>query len=262
MKEFRLLDWRNTPSRSWEQFLERQEQVWEERLLDLEPDTLIITRHLPTITIGVRPLAGELAHIRTVPPEWLGEGDDEKLFRRASEFLWETAALHLVKIPRGGSVWYHDSGVLELYLVMELDSGFPSEVVKPLEETLFQTVAALGLPAERVDKRFGHEKQSFIGVWVGGKKIAAIGLRVKSCGRKKITQFGAALNVSPYMPKARLINPCGIAGAEITSLDEEFLARKMAAPSEQRVIGVFLRKFQEVFQRKLPPTQYIETLYY
>jgi lipoyl(octanoyl) transferase len=78
--------------------------------------------------------------------------------------------------------------------------------------------ADLGITAARVDGRSG--------VWIqdaqGDRKIAAIGIRVA----KGVTMHGFALNVNPDLAAFRQIVPCGIADADVTSLEIE-LARSI-----------------------------------
>lgn len=258
MKKAQFLDWsRAAIGESYEKFVEAQNYLWEQRLLDLAPDTLIVSRHQPTITLGARSLKEQLPHIRPLPFEWLEEPDDEKLFLRTKQFLLEKYFINLVRCERGGSVWYHDIGVLQFSVVAELESGFPSEIVYPLEETLFQTLTALSVPVERSTER--DRNQSFIGVWSNGKKLGAIGVRIRKMGKKKISQFGAALNVHPYRACLRLIDPCGIKGAEATSIEEAM--GKHYGGISVRIVPTFLRKFQEVFGMEFPESTFTEFLY-
>ena len=62
-----------------------------------------------------------------------------------------------------------------------------------------QTVS--GLQGERIE--------GLTGVWVGGRKVAAIGVRA----RQWITYHGMALNVITDLAPFSAIVPCGIAGA-------------------------------------------------
>ena len=74
-----------------------------------------------------------------------------------------------------------------------------------LEAALIQALAVWGVEGER--------RRGFPGVWVGGAKIAAIGVAVK----RKVTMHGFALNVEPDLSHFDLINPCGL-GMPVTSL--------------------------------------------
>ena len=76
-------------------------------------------------------------------------------------------------------------------------------------------------------------------VWVGGAKIAAIGVRFK----RWVTSHGFALNVSPDLSYFDLIVPCGLAGKEITSMER----LNGIAPGMADVKRATLRHFLEVF---------------
>lgn len=249
MKNIQFFDLRGA-AEDYESFLRRQEYVWEQRLLDLAPNTVILSRNTPTITLGARSIREQLPHIRTVPKHWLDEPDDEILFAKARKFMKKEFAIELIRTSRGGSVWYHDMGVLQISIVAELEHGFPSEIVYPLEETLYQTLEALSVPVERVAERKRPELQSHIGVWSSGRKLAAIGVRIRRFGKKQISMFGAALNVSPSPANLCLIDPCGISGKESTSL-KEVLGKRLQY-IEPRLVTVFQRKFQEVFEVEIP----------
>ena len=92
----------------------------------------------------------------------------------------------------------------------------PTELVgfvRELESALISVCADFGITAVRVDGRSG--------VWIqdsrGDRKIAAIGIRVA----KGVTMHGFALNVNPDLAAFNQIVPCGIADADVTSLEIE-----------------------------------------
>ncbi|MEJ2048170.1 MAG: hypothetical protein P8X92_10325, partial [Dehalococcoidia bacterium] len=77
------------------------------------------------------------------------------------------------------------------------------------------------------------------GVWVGGREMAAIGLRV----RKWVTMHGFALNVNTDLGPLSLINPCGFRDREATSM-AAVLAQEIEVPA---VTEKILARFSEVF---------------
>jgi len=85
--------------------------------------------------------------------------------------------------------------------------------VREIEAALILVCADLGITAVRVDGRSG--------AWIqdsrGDRKIAAIGIRVA----KGVTMHGFALNVNPDLAAFGHIVPCGIADADVTSLEIE-----------------------------------------
>ena len=150
------------------------------------PDVLLLVEHPPVITVG---RAGKKRHI-LVP---------EDLLRRGGIELYE--------IERGGDVTYHGPGQLVGYPILGLQRLGEDVVryVRLLETTLIAALEEFEIAAERL--------RGFPGVWVGGAKIAAIGVAVK----RKVTMHGFALNVDPDLAHFDLINPCGL-GKPVTSM--------------------------------------------
>jgi lipoyl(octanoyl) transferase len=113
----------------------------------------------------------------------------------------------VVKSGRGGRFTYHGPGQRIAYVMLDL-SARGNDVrafVHALEDWLIAALARLGVAAER------HPGE--IGVFVGGAKIASIGVRV----RRWITLHGASLNVDPDLEHFSGIMPCGTT-APVTSL--------------------------------------------
>ena len=120
----------------------------------------------------------------------------------------------VIDVDRGGKITWHGLGQIVGYPILRLKNstdvvGF----VRELETSLIQVCELLGVKADRYCERSG--------VWVrdqkGDRKIAAIGLRVA----KGVTMHGFALNVNPDLSAYTKIIPCGIAGAQVTSLAKE-----------------------------------------
>jgi lipoyl(octanoyl) transferase len=114
------------------------------------------------------------------------------------------------RIERGGEVTYHCPGQLVGYPILNL-RYYQQDLhwyLRQLEAVIINTVANYGLSAYRVP--------DFTGVWLEGKKIAAIGIKV----RRWITMHGFALNVCPDMSGFKQIVPCGIADKPVGSLEE------------------------------------------
>ncbi len=77
-----------------------------------------------------------------------------------------------------------------------------------------------------------------IGIWVDDKKIAAIGVRIRS----GVTYHGMALNVNPDLSHYNGIIPCGLKDAGVTSMHE--LGKKI---HQDEVDAMLKKKFAEVF---------------
>jgi len=120
----------------------------------------------------------------------------------------------VIDVDRGGRITWHGPGQLVGYPIVKLQK--PTELVgfvREIEAALIRVCDDLGVETVRVEGRSG--------VWIqderGDRKIAAIGIRVA----KGVTMHGFALNVNPDLAAFGQIVPCGIADADVTSLEIE-----------------------------------------
>ena len=144
----------------------------------------------------------------------------------------------VIDVDRGGRITWHGPGQLVGYPIVKLHK--PTELVgfvREIESALIRVCEDLGIAALRVEGRSG--------VWIrdakGDRKIAAIGIRVA----KGVSMHGFALNVNPDLAAFSQIVPCGIADADVTSLEVE-LARPITieevAPLVERQVFEALKK--------------------
>ena len=175
-------------------------------------NALFLLEHAPVITLG-----------RSHHPENL---------LRTPEELREMG-IDVCETDRGGDVTYHGPGQLIAYPVLNLNLWNPAirPYLRALEEVLIRQLALYGLKGER--------NEGYTGVWVGGAKVAAIGIGVHNW----VTSHGIALNVDPDMSNFKLIVPCGIADKPVTSLK----ALLGQAPPMQQVMDDFERTFKVYF---------------
>ncbi len=141
---------------------------------------------------------------------------------------------HVITLGRGGDVTYHGPGQLVVYPVVDLKSKLRKDVhryLRYLEAAAIRTLVHFGIAAER--------RPPWTGIWVGDKKIAAIGIAVRRGG----TYHGLALNVSTDLNYFRRIVPCGLSWSQVTSMEKE-LGTKV---SLEDVKKVFLRRFARRF---------------
>lgn len=145
----------------------------------------------------------------------------------------EADGYELYESPRGGDVTFHGPGQLVAYPIVRLDPRHRSvhDYVWRLEESLIRLLEVLGIRGER--------RAGFTGVWVGGKKVAAIGVAV----RRWIACHGLALNVAADLSGFDRIVPCGIATHGVTSLSR-LLEREVAMAEAKTLL---LDMFMEVF---------------
>jgi lipoyl(octanoyl) transferase len=126
------------------------------------------------------------------------------------EHLLAPGDIPVVNIDRGGEVTYHGPGQLVVYPMLHMQRhglGVRS-LVEGIERAIIATVADWGIVA-RGDR-------AAPGVYVGARKLASIGLRI----RKGRSYHGLALNVALDLEPFRRINPCGHAGLEMTRLQD------------------------------------------
>ena len=124
------------------------------------------------------------------------------------EHLLNTGSIPVVQVDRGGQVTYHGPGQLIAYTLLDITRrqlGVQS-LVRILEQAVIDLLADYRLDGRRRDKAPG--------VYVDGRKIAALGLRV----RKGRSFHGLSFNVDMDLAPFARINPCGYRGLEVTQL--------------------------------------------
>jgi lipoyl(octanoyl) transferase len=127
-----------------------------------------------------------------------------------SEHVLVPGDIPVVNIDRGGQVTYHGPGQLVVYPLLDLKRlklGV-RELVVALENAVIATVAQWDIRAEG--------RRDAPGVYVAGRKLASIGLRIK----RGCSYHGLALNVAMDLEPFRRINPCGYQGLEVTQVSE------------------------------------------
>ncbi|OGP33230.1 MAG: lipoyl(octanoyl) transferase [Deltaproteobacteria bacterium GWC2_65_14] len=113
------------------------------------------------------------------------------------------------RVGRGGDVTYHGPGQLVGYPIVHLPRPDVHRFVRSIEAALIEALARFGVNAERID--------GLTGVWVGGRKIASIGVGVK----RWVTYHGFALNVSTDLSYFERIHLCGLRDRAATSIRVE-----------------------------------------
>lgn len=148
---------------------------------DATADELWVVEHEPVFTLGQ---AGKAEHV-------LAPGE-----------------IPVVKVDRGGQVTYHGPGQIVIYPLLKLPRlgvGVRDYVCR-IEQAVIDTLEEWNIGAERRD--------GAPGVYVGGAKVAALGIRV----RRGCTFHGLALNVAMDLEPFRRINPCGYEGLQVTTV--------------------------------------------
>jgi lipoyl(octanoyl) transferase len=168
-----------------------QKRLVEQRKAEAIPDQLLLLEHPPVITLGVK-TRDDRTHIVATPQTLEDEG------------------VEVFESGRGGDVTYHGPGQLVGYPIVDLrpDRCDVHRYVRDLEQMLIQAVARFNVVAERTP--------GLTGIWVGDKKLAAIGVRIA----RWITSHGFALNITTKLEHFDFIVPCGIADKGVTSLEQ------------------------------------------
>jgi lipoyl(octanoyl) transferase len=199
----------------YDEALQLQERIREERKRDERPDTLILLEHAPVITLG-----------RGAKPE-------NVLATRAE---LERRGIELHEIGRGGDVTYHGPGQLVGYPIIDLkpDRCDVRRYVTDLEEVMIRVAAEHAVTATRIE--------GLRGVFAGDDKLGAVGVRISQW----ITMHGFALNVSTDLDGFRLIVPCGLTDHGVTSLSRE----TGQSVEVGAVTDLTIRIFSDVFDRQ------------
>src|SRR5258708_5589659 len=198
-----------------------QERLRQAVLAGDAPETLLLLEHDPVITLGS---SADATHVLAAPPD---------LARRG------VALAHTV---RGGDVTYHGPGQLVGYPIVRLRGGIVGHV-RAMADGLATVLAAHGVAA-----RFDRAAP---GLWVdspdGGRpaKICAFGVHV----RRRIAIHGFALNVTTDLDAFRLIVPCGLPDAPLTSMQRLDASPPSVKSLAEEVARAFTTTFGIAFQR-------------
>jgi len=170
----------------YEEALVIQRRLHQEVVDQLSANSLLLLQHPPVFTAGRRTLDSE----RPI--------DGSKV----------------IDVDRGGKITFHGPGQIVGYPIVKLKK--PNDVVgfvRQIEKALIQICQDFNIEGQTYCERSG--------VWIrderGDRKIAAIGIRVA----KGVTMHGFALNVNPELSYFDRIIPCGIADAQVTSMERE-----------------------------------------
>lgn len=179
-------------------------------------NTLVLTEHDPVFTMGIR------------------KGADRHLVW--SKQMLEAQGVSVYQTNRGGDITYHGPGQITGYPILDLSTLRDLHAyLRLIEEMLIQTVAEYGLVAGR--------REGKTGIWLQDRKIAAIGVAVKSW----VSYHGFALNVNTNLQHFMGIVPCGITDGTVTSIEKEL--GKPVDMSE--VKAIIIEKFRQVLLPKI-----------
>ena len=147
-----------------------------------------------------------------------------------NQHILDAKDIPIIQSDRGGEVTYHGPGQLVIYFMIDVKRNKlgPKSLVKTLQEFTRSLLANYSIESNFIE--------GAPGVYVDGKKIASIGLRIS----KGKTYHGISINVDMDLTPFSYINPCGYAGLEVTQIkdfkkditikDVERLAIKLLEP--------------------------------
>ncbi len=214
----------------YRQVLNQQHELRDKRRRGEIPDTILITEHLPVITLGARQSANKM---RVCRDSITKQGID------------------VVDIRRGGGTTAHNPGQLVFYPVLNLqDLGLGiNGYIRELETIGIELLEELGVRSTR--------RKGFPGLWVGTKKIGSIGVRVS----KFVTYHGMAINIQNDLNIFSYITPCGLDDVEMTSVLKETGKHYSMSQVKNKLIKLLMTYFsiskeQGITRsepRKLPP---------
>ena len=191
---------------------EIQQNLWDLRHRGLTGDVLLFTEHEHVYTIGK---GGDENHVLA---------NDDELIRTGAEMF---------RIDRGGDVTYHGPGQIVGYPIIDLSQMIPDihRYLRDLEEVIILTLRDFGIEAGR--------EEGMTGVWVGGEKVAALGVKVS----RWITMHGFALNVNTDLSRFDRIIPCGIFHKGVTSMERLHGGPVALSDVEVRLVHAFGQVF-------------------
>lgn len=206
---------------SYAQAWEIQKRYHQEIASGKRAPTLLLLEHTKTITLG-----------RSSKPSSL----------LLTEEAYRQRGFEVHHVERGGDVTYHGPGQLVGYPLFRIEEKV-GDFLRLIENALLEVVASYGIQAR---PNPGYAGLWAPIVWRSGDsdttreaKLAAIGIAVFT----RVSMHGFALNVAPNLDDFRLIVPCGIQGAEVTSMQQLLGTAPVMAEVEQRIEEAFARIF-------------------
>ena len=208
----RLLTYCNLGLIGYTEAWDLQKSTFKQRVNGEVNDTLFLLEHPHTYTLGKAAEKNNLV-------------GNESFLKKNNISVYE--------IDRGGDITYHGPGQIVGYPIINLQDWKKDthKYLRALEEVIMLTCIEYGLAPRRDDK--------YTGVWIGEKKIAAIGIKVS----RWVTMHGFAINVNTDLSMFKGIVPCGIVDKDVTSLKNEL---RQDIPIDEVKLSL-LKNFKEVF---------------
>jgi lipoyl(octanoyl) transferase len=198
--------------------LQLQQQLVDRRKRGEGTDTLLFVEHPHVVTMGRN---GSEHHVL------------------ASRHILERTGIEFYETDRGGDVTYHGPGQIVGYPILDLREWRRDvrAYFRGVEQCLIDALAHFGIAAQRIAEP-GYE-----GVWVGGAKVAAIGIHIS----RWITSHGFALNMDTDLSYFQYIVPCGLTKPVCS------LRTLGCRASREEVTSAIALSFAKIFDYELAP---------
>ena len=165
-------------------------------------------------TLGRVPYAEALQAMRdfterrdeTTPDElWVLEHPAVFTLGQSASYQAGETPIPVVRSDRGGDITFHGPGQAVVYALIDL----ARRDLKVKRYVWLLEQAVIDLVGPRAERKAGAP-----GVYVGGAKLAALGIRV----RRGRAYHGVAINVDMDLSPFAAIDPCGYPGLQVTQL--------------------------------------------
>ena len=143
-------------------------------------------------------------------------------------------SIKIIKTNRGGKITLHNPGQKIIYFVLNLNKRKKDirKFINTIETTIIEFLKILKINAKKDKKK--------IGIWVKGKKIAAIGLRVS----RWVAFHGFSINISNNLNEYLKIVPCGLDNKKVTSV---FFEKKNVPKNfEKKLVNIFIKNINKI----------------
>jgi lipoyl(octanoyl) transferase len=142
--------------------------------------------------------------------------------------------IKLIKTNRGGKITLHNPGQKIIYLALDLNKKKKdiTKLVRNIENSIIEFL--------KIYKIKSYADKKNIGIWVKGKKIAAIGIRVTQW----IAYHGCSININNSLEPYKKIIPCGLDNKKVTSVENEIKIN--VENVEKNLKKIFIKNLKDI----------------
>ena len=142
--------------------------------------------------------------------------------------------IKIIRTNRGGKITLHNPGQKVIYLVLDLNKRKKDirNLIKNIEKSIIEFL--------KIYKIDGYADKKNIGIWVNGRKIAAIGIRVSQW----VAYHGCSINIDNNLEYYKKIVPCGLDNNKITSVLSE--GKKKLTHINKNLQKIFLNNLKNI----------------